>query len=232
MKVITSADLLTYEKQFRTNLVNCLTGFHSANLIGTHNLTTNVSNLGIFSSCIHIGSNPAYLGFMMRPVGKDIKGRDTYHNLTNETNPNPYFTVNHIHFNNNEYDTQSIEFLSKAHQTAARYESNICEFEACDLEKEWNDQFKFVPFVKESKLKIGCKFIEECPITCNNTKLLIGQIELIVIDNSVTLSDDGFIDLESFNNIAISGLDTYHATNKIVSFEYSKPDLPIKQKLR
>ena len=50
---------------YRINLINSCSGFKSANLIGTKSLS-GVSNVAIFSSVTHIGSNPPLLGFFLR----------------------------------------------------------------------------------------------------------------------------------------------------------------------
>ena len=50
----------------RLNLINSITGISPANLVGTisNDLT---ENLSIFSSVVHIGSNPPLMGFILRP---------------------------------------------------------------------------------------------------------------------------------------------------------------------
>ena len=51
----------------RINLINSCSGYKSANLIGSVS-KKGINNLAIFSSIIHIGSNPALLGFFTRPT--------------------------------------------------------------------------------------------------------------------------------------------------------------------
>jgi flavin reductase (DIM6/NTAB) family NADH-FMN oxidoreductase RutF len=55
-------DILKAERIFRLNLINSITGVKPANLIGTQSKEGN-SNLAIFSSVVHMGSNPALVGF-------------------------------------------------------------------------------------------------------------------------------------------------------------------------
>lgn len=45
------------EQRFRTNLINSLSGFKSANLIGTQDKLGN-TNLAIVSSVFHLGAHP------------------------------------------------------------------------------------------------------------------------------------------------------------------------------
>ena len=53
----------------RLNLINSITGISPANLIGTIS-NDSIENLSIFSSVIHIGSNPPLIGFILRPTKK------------------------------------------------------------------------------------------------------------------------------------------------------------------
>ena len=57
------------QKVERLNLINSLSGVKPANLIGTKDQNGN-ENLAIFSSVVHLGSNPALLGFILRPQGE------------------------------------------------------------------------------------------------------------------------------------------------------------------
>lgn len=77
MRKITKDELFYMSKVPRLNLVNCVTGYKSANLIGTcsENGTLNVA---IFSSVTHLGSEPPLLGFILRPT---TVPRDTYKNI-------------------------------------------------------------------------------------------------------------------------------------------------------
>jgi flavin reductase (DIM6/NTAB) family NADH-FMN oxidoreductase RutF len=59
----------------RLNLINSCTGYKSANLIATKSVDGAV-NVAIFSSITHLGSNPALIGFIVRPTVP----RNTYKN--------------------------------------------------------------------------------------------------------------------------------------------------------
>ena len=67
MKHYTNADIRNLDKLFRLNLINSCTGYKSANLIATRS-TSGVSNVAVFNSVFHLGSNPPLLGFIMRPA--------------------------------------------------------------------------------------------------------------------------------------------------------------------
>ena len=66
------------ERKWRLNLINSVSGIKPANLIGTKSLD-GIDNLAIFSSVVHLGSNPAQFGFVVRPIS-DVP-RDTYVNI-------------------------------------------------------------------------------------------------------------------------------------------------------
>jgi len=62
------------------------------------------------------------------------------------------------------------------------------------------------------------KFVEAIDIKHNGTKLIIGEIEhLIIPDNAVV---DGDIDLEATNSVGISGLNSYYSLTKIDKHPY------------
>ena len=203
--LITKENILNFEKLYRTNLVNSLPGFKSANLIGTIS-SEGKTNLAIFNSVIHVGANPPLIGFLMRPVSVE---RHTYNNIK-ETG---HFTINHI----------NKEIFKQAHQTSARYEKDISEFDACKLTPEYTEAIK-APYVKESKIKIGLKFVEEQNIKSNDTIFIVGEIIEIILTEDVVLKD-GFVDIEKASSIAISGLDSYHETKIINRLPYAKTSI-------
>jgi flavin reductase (DIM6/NTAB) family NADH-FMN oxidoreductase RutF len=192
------------DKNYRTNLISCLSGTKPAYLVGTTSKNAN-TNLAIFSNIIHIGANPALIGILQRPVVNDSH---SYKNIL-ETS---YFTLNQV---NND-------IVENAHYTSARFDANVSEFEACKLTEEYVEGF-IAPFVKESKLKIGLKFIQEIPLEINNTILLIGKVvHISVPDNFV--QTDGNINLEGAQSISAGGLETYYNVKKIRHFPYAKVD--------
>jgi flavin reductase (DIM6/NTAB) family NADH-FMN oxidoreductase RutF len=201
--------ILKFEKLYRAAFVNSISGFKSASLIGTIS-SEGKTNLAIFSSVIHVGANPPLMGFLMRPVSVE---RHTYNNIK-ETG---YFTINHI----------NKEIFKQAHQTSASYEKDISEFGACGLTPECTETNK-APYVKESKIKIGLKFVEENEVKFNGTIFIIGEIQEIVLPDDAILSD-GYLDIEKAGTIAISGLDNYHETKRIARLSYAKPGIEPKE---
>lgn len=182
-------------KVFRLNLINAITGIKPGNLIGTKS-NNGQSNLAIISSVVHLGSNPPFIGFVMRPNA--LVPRHTYENILE----NSFYTINHIHSG----------MIKNAHYTSGKFGKEISEFDACQLEEEYLNNFH-APFVKESRVKIGLKHIESIPISSSNTIMVVGEIvELHVPDKS--LASNGYLNLESLDTIGIGGLNSYYTLEK------------------
>ncbi|MFC5682414.1 flavin reductase family protein [Flavobacterium sp. MAHUQ-51] len=206
-KHFTTERLESLEKAYRIHLINSLGGFKSVSLIGTIN-KSEVTNLAIFSSIFHIGAHPPLIAMIFRPSPPE---RNTLSNIL-ETG---YYTINHIN--------ESI--YKQAHQTSARYDEDISEFEVTGLEAEFKNDF-FAPFVKQSHIQIAVLFKEKIDIAINNTSMVIGEItEIYVPENCI--SDDGFLDIEKANTITCSGLDSYHKTVRLDRLSYAKPNKPL-----
>lgn len=194
-------DILNTSRIKRLNLINSITGIKPGNLIGTISEDGH-SNLAIFSSVIHLGSNPALIGFITRP-DKLVK-RDTLENIL-EIN---YYTINHIHQ----------DFIEQSHKTSGKYKKDVSEFKMCDLTEDYLFDFP-APFLKESKIKMGLKLENIINIPDNQTKLVIGSIECIHIDD-IALEDNGDINLQIINDIGIGGLNNYYKLEKIAHYPY------------
>ena len=204
IKHFTSEALIDLEKHERAHLINSLGGFKSLALVGTSDSKGN-TNLAVFSSVFHVGANPPLIGMIFRPSPPE---RNTYSNII-ETG---FYTINHV----NE------TIYKQAHQTSARYDKEISEFEITGLTPEYKDAF-FAPYVAESKIQLGIEFKERIDLTINNTTLIIGEIKHIYIPDNC-LSKDGFVDIEKANTITCSGLDSYHKTVQLDRLSYAKPN--------
>ncbi|WP_405206119.1 flavin reductase family protein [Aquimarina sp. LLG6339-5] len=191
------------ERVKRLKIINSVSGIKPANLIGTID-DSGKTNVAIFSSVVHLGSDPALMGFIMRPIGE--VPRHTYENILQ----NRQYTINHIH--------QS--FVRNAHYTSAKLDKNDSEFVKCGLTEDFISDFK-APFVKESQLKIGLKFVEEIKIPLNGTILMIGEIQHLIIPEAV-ITDHLDVDLSQTNTVGISGLNTYYALEKIQEYPYAR----------
>lgn len=199
---LTTEDIKGYERFYRANLINSITGYKPAMLIGTSN-ARGQDNLAIFSSVVHLGADPALIGFIQRPVG--VSG-DTFRNIS-ETG---VYTINHVHES----------FVEKAHYTSARFASEVSEFEACKLHPHFVDGFS-APFVQESKVRLGMELVEVIPIVHNDTRLVIGKVKHILVEEDC-IKADGNIDLLAVASVCISGLENYHRASPMHSFPYAK----------
>lgn len=203
MVLYTQREIESFERFYRANLINSLSGFKSVSLIGTIN-RQGQTNLGIFSSIVHIGSDPALIGYINRPRAA------APHTLANIEATGVY-TINHIHSS----------FLEKAHQTSAKYPEGVSEFEETGLTPEYTG-ICAAPFVRESAVKYALTLQEIIPIHLNDTFLVIGKIDSIHLQDGL-LAVDGFIDLHGAESICSTGLDGYYSTNPLGRYNYAKP---------
>ncbi len=212
MRKITTKDLKSLDKVPRLNLVNSVTGYKSANLIGSIS-KEGKPNLAIFSSITHLGSDPALLGFIIRPA---TVPRDTYKNIV-ETG---YFTVNHI----------TEHLIQRAHQTSANYNEEVSEFEETQIASEYLEGIP-QPFVKESPVRLLCKYLNEYPIVENGCIHIIASIEEIHFEDEM-LNNDYWLQLEKGNVVSINGLDGYCLPKLLDRFEYARPNGMTKSMLK
>lgn len=202
MAEFTKEDIDKMHHLYRINLINSCTGYKSANLIGTKDKNGN-SNVAVFSSITHMGSNPGLIGFFTRPT---TVVRHTYENIKNTG----FFTINHIHE----------DIVEDAHHTSAKYAKSVSEFDVTNLKEDYKSHF-FAPFVKDCKIQIAMSFVEEYFIKANATILVIGKIEKLYVDDNV-LEKDGFINLSKAKTATINGLDAYAVPSLQTRLDYQK----------
>lgn len=208
MENISRENISEMEKIERLNLINSCTGYKSANLIATKS-ADGKPNVAIFSSITHLGSEPALIGFIMRPT---TVPRDTYKNIK-ETG---FFTVNHI----------TVDMIADAHHTSANYELGISEFDKTNLEEEYKDDIE-IPFVKGSPVQLYCKYVNEYNIEENGTIHIIASIENLFFDENLQ-HEDGWLQIDKGNVITLNGLDGYCLPKLVDRFQYARKDIPSK----
>lgn len=206
--ILNTKDIEGLEKAYKRNLINQLSGVKGANLIGTKD-QEGKTNLAIFNSVVHLGANPACMGFIMRPLTVQ---RDTYQNLKAEG----FYTINSV----------LVSDYKKAHHTAAKWEGS--EFDACDFTPYYSENHA-APYVQSSPIKIGLKYVEEHNVF-NGTVMIVGEIVEIIIDNSL-LDDDGYFDFEKAKLLNVAGLDNYFNAKQIEKLDYPRPNENIISKL-
>jgi len=202
---LTKEEIAAKNRIERLNIINSITGIKPGNLIGSFSEKYG-ANLAVFSSVVHLGSHPALLGFILRPEGE--VPRNTFENIAQTG----YYTINHIHK----------EIIQKAHFTSAKFERHISEFEACQLTEEYLDNFP-APYVKESTIKLGMRFIESIPIKANNTKMVVGQIEHLYFPDEAK-SPEGYVDMEKSGSVGIGGLNSYYQLSQLATFPFARPE--------
>ncbi len=210
-RVTDLSELLSFDSQkiselpdrYRVHLINSLSGFKSVNLVGTIDNKSR-TNLSMVSSFFHLGANPALIGFIIRP---DLARRDTLENLRD----NGLFTINHVHQ----------EILVEGHHTSARFPPEVSEFDACELDVEYRDQF-LAPFIAKSRVKMAAQLVREVKIEENGAHLMIAKIVRIYVPKTC-LEEDGHLDLNKAGSVCASGLDTYSEATLIGRLEYAKP---------
>jgi flavin reductase (DIM6/NTAB) family NADH-FMN oxidoreductase RutF len=186
-KIITSSEISKMDRFFRVNFIHSLAGYKSPFLLAT---VGENPNLAIFSSIFHLGSNPPLLGIKFRPITGDLH---TYHNLKKQG----YLTINSI----------DMDIFRKAHLTSARLSAGDSEFDFAELNMEWRDA-SIIPFVAESKIKVLAEYKEEYLIKANKTRVVVVEIKWVEIAEDA-MRNDGTIELDVLNSVAINGLYNY-----------------------
>ena len=201
-----SASIDAMPSRERAALINSLSGFKSANLIGTAD-TEGHCNLAIMSSVVHLGSHPPLLMLVVRPGGEE---RHTLHNLLRSG----HYSINHV----------AADMVDAAHQTAARYPRDVSEFEATGLTPSWWDGFT-APMVAEAHVHLAMQLREHQELAINGTHLVLGEVVQASIPDGC-LKEDGSLDLNAAGTVALTGLDSYHRADLMKRMAYAKPDLP------
>jgi flavin reductase (DIM6/NTAB) family NADH-FMN oxidoreductase RutF len=202
MKHITSSEIKEWERFYRANFINCLSGFKSAVLIGT--LKENQQpNLGLFSNVFHVGADPAIIGFVNRPK------EAAPHTIANIERTGVY-TINLV----------PELFAANAHQSSAKYDLETDEFSATGFTTEFLDGIE-APFVAESKIKYAIQLLEIIPIKHNGTFFVLGSVTDVLVDENL-VNKDGFIHLEKAGTVASLGIDGYYTTKLEARYKYAK----------
>jgi len=186
--------------------VNSLSGFKPVSLIATVN-KAGQPNLAIFSNIVHLGADPALIGFINRP-------KEAAPHTIKNIEETGFYTINHI----------LPAFVEKAHQTSAKYADGVNEFDTVGLTAVHKDGFS-VPYVAESRVQMALSLSEIIPLS-NGTFLVVGALEHAYV-NEQSVASDGFIELSKEGSIVSSGLDAYYTTKPLQRFTYAKADQPL-----
>ncbi len=202
MRYYSIEEMITWERFYRANFINSLSGFKPISLVSTIN-SDGIANLALFSNIIHLGSDPALIGIVNRP-------REASPHTLGNIESIGHYTINHVHSS----------FVEAAHQTSAKYARDVNEYVEVGLTPEYKENFS-VPYVKESSVQYGLELSEIIPIKANDTFLIIGKLKHVFLDES-TVSHDGFINIQRTGSLASLGMDAYYETIPVKRFKNAK----------
>tara|TARA_R110002012_G_scaffold312438_3_gene523181 strand:- start:357 stop:1010 length:654 start_codon:yes stop_codon:yes gene_type:complete len=210
MQHISHKDIENYDRFYRGNLINSVTGFKSANLLATRSID-DIDNVAIFSSVTHLGSNPAMFSFVQRPLGHGVG--HTYQNLK----ATGKITLNHVNMN----------LVDRSHQSSAKYDEQVSEFNELGIELLRRNDF-IAPFVSEATIQVAAEYVNEYPIKENNCILVICKITDIFIQPDI-LHQDGWLDISKAGSVAINGLDGYAVAKTRKRLSYAQVDKKLEE---
>ncbi|WP_205504108.1 flavin reductase family protein [Rufibacter psychrotolerans] len=199
-----TTDILQMEQSYRANFITSLSGFKSICLVGTID-PKGRTNLGLYSQVFHVGANPPLIGILVRP---DNVVRDTLNNIIKTG----HFTLNHVR----------PEFYPAAHHASAHHTQS--EFEICGFTPQFSELHP-APYVQEASIKLGLRLVQRTYIKLNGTILVIGEVVEALVPEDC-LKQDGYVDLEKAQSMALSGLDSYHLTQRLTRLPSPQPDTP------
>ena len=203
-KTYTIAEMAGWERFYRANFLNSISGFKPLNLIATVD-EQGMSNLGLFSNIVHLGADPALVGFVNRP-------REAAPHTLGNIERGKFYTINHVH----------PAILERAHQCSAKYPDGVSEFAETGLTEEWINGLP-VPYVRESLVRYALELVQVNPIPMNGTFFVIGRVVQAQLDLTL-VSADGFIDISRADSLVSTGLDAYGRVSALARYRYAKPD--------
>jgi flavin reductase (DIM6/NTAB) family NADH-FMN oxidoreductase RutF len=203
LKHFSTPDWADQSGRYWSTFFNSISGPRSVFMIGTED-RSGIANIGLFNSIVHIGAKPPLIGFILRPT--DVE-RHTYSNLLEHET----YTINHC----------PAHLVDQAHQSSAKYARDVDEFDVLGFHKQYIDGFS-APFIAESTIKLGLHFKEEYLITANHTRLIVGEVQHVLIDEQL-VHQDGYIHTDRAQTLLVSGLDAYHSHRLLKRMSYARP---------
>ena len=204
MKILIN-DFSILDKHYRANLINSVIGVKQASLIGTV-ANNGISNLALFSSTVHLGSNPPLVAIFSRPEG------DTPKQTLNNIIENKDYSINHVN--------KSI--IKRAHSCSFKFAAEESEFTECKLSEEFIVDCK-APIVKESYVSFAVRYQRHLSIQENGVIMVIGKIKSVFVNEGI-IQDNGEVDFNHSSSIGVAGNNTYYGVDKIESLKYLKLD--------
>lgn len=187
----------------RANFVNSLSGFKSTHLIGTADPEGRL-NLGFFHNVVHLGADPALIGYINRP-------REAAPHTLGNIEQTGCYTLNAV----------AALMVEAAHQCSAKYPAEVSEFEATGLQPLIREGI-LAPFVADSPVQYALELVEIVPIRHNGCFLVIGRLTGAWVREDL-IEPDGFIAFERAELVTSLGLDAYYRPMPIVRLPYARP---------
>lgn len=203
--IFNKIEILNLDRFYRANLINSIVGIKQASLIGTVS-DKSISNLALFSSVVHLGSNPQLVAMFSRPNTDTPK-----QTLKNIIDSNAY-TINHV----------NSKILHRSHATSKKFSPSESEFTQCNLEECYIEDFQ-APFVKECNIGVGVSYKRHFTIDENGVVMIIGEIDKIIVDEQF-ISETGEVLLSSLDSIGVAGNNSYYSLKTLSSLEYVSSD--------
>ena len=203
--IFNKIEILNLDRFYRANLINSIVGIKQASLIGTVS-DKSISNLALFSSVVHLGSNPQLVAMFSRPNTDTPK-----QTLKNIIDSNAY-TINHV----------NSKILHRSHATSKKFSPSESEFTQCNLEECYIEDFQ-APFVKECNIGVGVSYRRHFTIDENGVVMIIGEIDKIIVDEQF-ISETGEVLLSSLDSIGVAGNNSYYSLKTLSSLEYVSSD--------
>ena len=202
-----TSDFDQWERFYRANFISTLSGYKPAMLVGTYN-QQGIANLSLFQNIVHLGANPALVGMLCRP-------REASPHTLGNLETSGWFSLNSV----------QASFIENAHQTSAKYDAEISEFDAVGLELQKRENIS-VPFVANSEIQLALKVEQIIPIALNNTFFIIGSVQHVFLQAGLLL-DDGTVQLDKADVVCTAGLDGYYLPRLLHRLAYAKPGKPV-----
>ena len=194
-------DIKELDSHFRANLINSSVGIKQASLIGTIN-NKQQANLALFSSAVHLGSNPPLIAIFSRP--STLTPKQTLNNIISQI----HYTINHVN------DT----IIDRSHSCSFKFSDGESEFEKCQLKEKFLPGFN-APFVAESNVSLAMKYLRHFPIDENGVIMVIGKLDQIYVKNNF-IQKNGEINFSASQSVGVAGNNTYYSMNKLKTLEY------------
>jgi flavin reductase (DIM6/NTAB) family NADH-FMN oxidoreductase RutF len=168
-------------------------------------------NLSPFSFFNMFSSNPPIIIFS---PARRVRDNTIKHTLEN------VFDVAEVGINICDYD-----MVQQVSLSSCDYAKGVDEFDKAGFTKQTSNIIK-PPLVKEAKIKLECKVIEIKSLGENKGagQLIIAEVLLMHVDDSILNEDKTNIDQTKINLIARMGGDWYLQSNRTNMFKVPKPN--------